>query len=273
MSGQPTLTPISVKRSHGLGNVILLLPLLDKIAAQGTRVQLVTQPQWVSAFQSLRPGFEVTAQAQPDTIDLDNLTASLRPSHYRSEEFASLLDVEGETPPPRLDIPDHWRSPFVQWEGAIGFAPEAGHTSRQWPREYSVVLADALKGSPLVLIGTSTQPELPCDFDFRSSLNLEDLLGLVSVLQLLICMDSGALHLATALGIPAIAIFGGVAPQYRIREEQKVFALQANLACCPCNKVEVCEGRYDCIKAITPEVVLNVVQNWERTPARIIQRI
>jgi hypothetical protein len=38
-------------------------------------------------------------------------------------------------------------------------------------------------------------------------------------------------------------------------------ALHAALACCPCNKQETCEGRYDCIKAVRPRDVLEALRH------------
>lgn len=266
-------TFLSVKRCHGLGNVIMLLPVLDGMAERGVRVQLVTRPQWVPALRRLRPEFSISDRAEAGTLDLDAATASLKPERHRGEEFAEILGFGGPVGPARVAIPPEWSAPFLRWEGGIGFAPEAGHPSREWPAAYSSELAARLRGAPLVLLGTKASPLLDCDLDTRGRLSLEELLGLLGVLRLVICMDSGMLHLSAMAGVPTISIFGGIDPTYRIREEQHVIALQAALPCCPCNKQELCQGRYDCIKAIGPGAVLDAVEDYERARTRTVRRV
>lgn len=264
---------LSVKRCHGLGNVIMLLPVLTTLIEKGVRVHLVTQPQWVDTFQKLCPKLTVSDQCRPGTLDLDLATESLRPQSHRSKEFAEALNIDAAVTFSHLQIRREWSEPFSQWKGAIGFAPEAGHNSRRWPVEYSRDLASILKGSPLILLGTTFSPSIPNDLDTRGQLNLQELLGLLKVLRLLICMDSGMLHLGAAIGIPTIAIFGGIDPRFRILEDQRVVALQADMDCCPCNKQETCGESYDCIKAITPQAVLDVVEICLSTTTRVIHRI
>jgi hypothetical protein len=264
---------LSVRRCHGLGNVIMLLPVLEQLAGQGYAVRLVTQPQWVGALQRLNPRITVSDSGPPDTIDLDRATHSLRPGAHRGKEFADLLGAAEPTRPPRLEVPAEWSAPFARWEGAVGFAPEAGHPSRQWPVEYCTELSDSLRGSPLVILGTDPSPPMPCDLDTRGQLSLEELLGLLNVLRLLICMDSGMLHLGAGVGVPTICVFGGVAPAFRVHQSQRVLALQAALACCPCNKQEVCEGRFDCVKAIKPCDVLDSMEEAGRAVTSAVRRI
>jgi ADP-heptose:LPS heptosyltransferase len=273
MSGRAKKRSLSVKRFHGLGDVIMLLPVLDSLVEEGVGVHLATDARWVGALRRLRPRIRIDGEARPDTLDLDSATATLEPRAHRSEEFARILGVSAALSPPRLQAPRSWRKPFLKWEGAIAFAPEASHPSRLWPVEYSAELAGRLKGSPLILTGSDERPSLPCDLDLRGRLNLKELLGLMSVLRALICMDSGALHLAAALGVPTFAIFGGVSPQFRIFPEQRVVALQAKLPCCPCNKKEVCAGRYDCTKVITPQVVIEAVESRAQVTARTILQV
>ncbi|MCA1612635.1 MAG: glycosyltransferase family 9 protein [Acidobacteria bacterium] len=267
----PLLT--SVKRCHGLGNVIMLLPVLDAMAAAGRRVHLATRCEWVGALRALRPEFDIDDEGRLGTVDLDAATASLRPDSPRGEEFAELLGVAGPLGPPRLRVPECWGRPFRRWAGAVGFAPEAGHPSREWPAGHSHMLAERLKGAPLLLLGTSAATPLPCDLDTRGRLKLEELLGLLSVLRQLVCMDSGMLHLAAAVGVPTVCVFGGITPGFRIHPWQRVLALQAELGCCPCDKRETCDGRYDCIKAVTPRAVLDALDDCLNSTSRIVRRV
>jgi ADP-heptose:LPS heptosyltransferase len=81
------------------------------------------------------------------------------------------------------------------------------------------------------------------------------------------------LHLAAAVGVPTVCIFGGITPEFRVHEGQRVLALQADLGCCPCDKQETCEGRYDCIKAVTPRDVLDAMEECLGSTSRSVRRV
>lgn len=251
----------------------MLLPVLDRLVEQGKQVHLVTRTEWADTLQKLRTNITVDDRRRAHTIDLDVATGSLMPVKHRSEEFADLLGVTGEIGAPRISVSEEWSRCFHPWRGAVGFAPEAGHRSREWPVEYAVGLGEAFKDSPLILIGAAKGSPIPCALDTRGRLDLKDLCGLLKVLRLLICMDSGILHLSAAMGVPTISIFGGVNPLYRIAATQQVIALQARMDCCPCNKQETCGGAYDCVKAISPQEVLHAVKESAKISDRRIRQV
>ena len=53
-SGMTTKRTV-VKRCWGLGNVLCLLPVLDKLCERGQEVTAITQEQWVPTMSRLRP--------------------------------------------------------------------------------------------------------------------------------------------------------------------------------------------------------------------------
>lgn len=252
-----------IKRTHGLGNVLLLLPVLEHLRDRGASVHLLTDPLWAEAVGELVRDVEVSpfAAATPETIDLDAMTMALKPVEHRTLELARLLGVEGDIPTRRYRIPESWGEPFDHLAGAIVFAPEATHPARQWSQDSTKKLAERLAGSPLVLTGVDPTEAIPCDADLRGKLDLRQMLGLLSKAKALVSLDSGTLHMATSLGIPSVAIFGGVNPRFRVRSNQQAIVLQADMTCAPCDKHETCDGRYSCLKRITPDVVRKAVHD------------
>ena len=264
---------LAVKRAHGLGNVVCLLPVLDKLCLLQSRITVVTQAEWINAFSVLKPEF--TWKADPDgrPIDLDALTESHRPAEHRTDELGRLLGQEPPFPAPVLKIPEQWRSPFEHLAGCVVFASEGGHPSRQWPHEQAERLAGLLEGRKLILIGTSSRWTLPAHVDLRCRLQLEELFGLLAVAGAVVTMDSGVLHLAAALQTPTVALFGGIDPKFRVRQNQHVVVLQSTLDCCPCNKNETCNGMYPCITGITAEEVIRAIDVAQATAHRVITRV
>ena len=67
----------------------------------------------------------------------------------------------------------------------------------------------------------------------------------------------GIMHIAAALGVPLVAIFGpGYVGRYAPRaDEGRVIVLRKDVSCSPCNKVR-CRSM-KCFKYITPEEVIS----------------
>jgi len=276
IAGNLTAQSVSIRRRHGLGNVICLMPTLDYLHSLGCEVQVVTNPQWIHAFSQLRPDYcwmSETGNFPNDIFDLDEMTRRKPPTEHRIDEFAHLLNITVPLPSPQLTVPHLWSKPFEHLAGSIVFAPEGGHPSRSWPMEKAAQVKATLPYQRLILVGTNPEPALPCDMDTRGQLELHELFGLLAVADAVITMDSGVLHIAAALQVPTVAVFGGMNPEYRVRPDQKVVVLQTNLPCCPCSKNETCFDRFDCIKAPTPQDVCNAVRLALETNQRIIRKI
>ena len=255
------LASLNVKRCHGLGNIILLIPVLDYLYKQGTAIRLVTRQEWVVTLSAIRPHFDIVSGFDEEAMDLDQMTSESYPSQHRSDELAGMLGIDGRIRSLVIDrIPPAWRQPFARLRDCIIFAPEAQHASRCWPEENCRLVKELFPEEQLVLVGTERSPAIQCDVDLRGQLSLSELFGVLSVGKLVISMDSAILHIAAALRKPTVAIFGGVDARFRIRPDQPVVALQSLLSCCPCNKRENCAERYDCIKTITADHVYQAGQ-------------
>ncbi len=273
------ITPcLSIKRSHGLGNVICLLPVLDRLHEEGYRINVFTRPEWIHAFSVLRSPYcwsaaDCQADCRGDAIDLDEMTCGLVPTEHRTDEFAHLLGLGCPFSSARLNIPEVWTKPFERFRDGIVFAPEGGHPSRCWPTEQAARLLDHINGDKLILVGTHSEPEIPCHFDLRGQLELHELFGLLAVAGVVVTMDSAVLHIAAALGVPTVAIFGGVNPGFRVRQDQHVVAITAKMDCCPCNKDESCSGGYPCIHAVQPENVAETIKLARNINSRVIRQV
>ena len=263
---------ICVKRTHGLGNVICLLPVLDRLAEQFGQVEVVTQPEWADTFEVLRPGVWWSNHPRTDAIDLDILTARLDPCEHRTDELGRLIGLEPPFSAPKIKIPEEWSSRYKHLAGMIMFAPEGGHPSRQWPKRQGRQFCEELQ-EKLVLVGTTSEPELPCKVDTRGTLNLQELMGVLANAAAVVSMDSAVLHIAAALGRPVVGIFGGIDPSYRIKPEQRAVLLRMEKECCPCNKNEVCDEEYPCIGVAEAEDVIEAVKLAQTTTRRVIKNL
>lgn len=151
----------------------------------------------------------------------------------------------------------------------VGIAPGAAFgPSKMWPVERYAKVADALieqtgaqvalltgpgeEGTRKAFLNAAEQPILTCDGGKPS---LETLKATISRLDLLICNDSGARHIAVAFGVPVICIMGPTSPAYSTGPYEKGQVLRVDVDCGPCQK-PTCHTDHRCMTRITVERVM-----------------
>ncbi len=82
--------------------------------------------------------------------------------------------------------------------------------------------------------------------------------AILDIIDLVVGLDSGLLHIALALGKPTVGIFGPTRWQY-LTTFPNFIPLAAKLPCAPCCKKNPKCVDYKCIKAVLPEEVAAVV--------------
>lgn len=154
----------------------------------------------------------------------------------------------------------------------IGIAPGAQHPGKVWPAEQMEELVRRLSADPnnhLTLFGGKEDRDLlerwaatyPNTESLACKVSFADELQAMARLDVMVTMDSANLHFASALGIPAISIWGATHPAagfYGWRQHPDN-VVQLPLPCRPCSAYgqKKCRyGDYRCLKGITAEMVL-----------------
>jgi ADP-heptose:LPS heptosyltransferase len=147
--------------------------------------------------------------------------------------------------------------------------PGSGSKKKVWPPERFLRLAQILKDQfdsrILILFGPAEGKEVEGVFegmDFKTFVQVKgfSLLELASVMQgcrLFIGNDSGISHLASALEIPTIAIFGPTDPRIWSPRGEKVWVVRREMPCSPCfqkRSIECIDS--ECLEGIGIEEVL-----------------
>ena len=107
---------------------------------------------------------------------------------------------------------------------SIGIAPFSAHTSKEYPLEQMKTVIEKVQSKikvNILLFGGGKEEEKKLHslanesenvFSTAGILNLEDQIKWMSQLKLMLSMDSGNGHLAAAMGIPVITIWGATHP-------------------------------------------------------------
>ena len=98
----------------------------------------------------------------------------------------------------------------------------------------SVVLLGSKGAANIVrkIIGTTQKKP----FILTGKLSLREAIIAISQARLFISPDTGSMHIAAALGVPQVAIFGSSSPEWTAPLNPESRILYKNLSCSPCFK-------------------------------------
>ncbi|MFW5735541.1 MAG: glycosyltransferase family 9 protein, partial [Oceanidesulfovibrio sp.] len=128
------------------------------------------------------------------------------------------------------------------WRGGAGEAllfPGAGHRAKEWPAGHWRKLATLLPSHGIACRFALGPAELERGFDGQgvptvTPESLDELASLVADASVVVCADTGPMHLAALSGTPALALFGPTsAGQWA---PVGVCVLRAGVDCRPCSR-------------------------------------
>ena len=158
---------------------------------------------------------------------------------------------------------------------AVAFMPgaEYGH-AKQWPAPHFAQLARDLiaRGQQVWVLGSakdreigqaiadSLAPEQAAQMHMLcGQTELGDVVDLLSLCAGAVSNDSGLMHIAAALGIPLVAIYGSSDPRHTPPLSPAARALSLNLPCAPCFERRCPLGHTRCLNELLPQQVLQAL--------------
>ena len=197
--------------------------------------------------------------------------------HHRST--LNSLGIPCSPAPPKLFLHDdeqQWAKEFLHRRGwntgdIIALHPGAGSRKKAWPPQRFAALGGILahKNKKLLIIEGPADKEAV--EEVTAGLNgipyvlihdtpLKKLAALVSCASLFVGNDSGISHLAAALEVPTLAIFGPTDPRCWAPQGEHSFWLQGTAECSPCGlkRRQDCQQQR-CLESIDVEDVLTVL--------------
>ena len=165
----------------------------------------------------------------------------------------------------------------TQHSPLIALHPGSGSHSlaRRWPLERWVEVGRALiaqHNAQLVIVGTASDggdelaAQLPSALNLTGQTTLPQLAAVLQACQLFVGADSGVMHLAAAVGVPIVALFGTTNPKaWRPWcPDGRCVVVQSDTPGCPCAYIgftirsDECEAR-ECMRGISVEKVMTAV--------------
>jgi heptosyltransferase-2 len=156
------------------------------------------------------------------------------------------------------------------------FCPGAEYgPAKRWPPEYFAELAQRLIHENIIvwLVGSPKDrpiaDQIVAAVRANTQLNdapamLHDLVGrtdlgtavdLIAAARIVVSNDSGLMHIAAALGVPLVALFGSSSPAYTPPLSPCARIAHIDIECSPCFRRECPHKHFKCMRDLTPQTV------------------
>ena len=162
----------------------------------------------------------------------------------------------------------------------IGIAPFAMHASKIWPvQNYAKVIEQSIKKFPVKFFLFGGGKDLIFFESLRETfpghcvivagqLKIKQEVALMRQLDLMLCVDSSNMHLASLAGTPLLSVWGGTHPDvgfgpYGKNNESILQVGRDVLPCRPCSvygREDCYRGDFACLNYITPDQVVGRIE-------------
>lgn len=187
-------------------------------------------------------------------FELPPITPPVRKRHEMSPETAAIAGSRDQK----------------RW---IGIAPFAQHEGKIYPTELMEKVIARLSTVPdtqLFIFGGGTQEKIYADMMESRYPHVTSVIGrirlgqemeLISQLDLMVSMDSSAMHMASLVGVPVVSVWGATHPYagFYGMGQDPLNAIQLDMPCRPCSiygNKPCSRGNYPCMHGIDPEQLL-----------------
>ena len=203
--------------------------------------------------------------------------------HYRLHMLRATLGIEGDPDAFVPDVHEPHRQRMRTWlvrRGYAGRAPlvalapaAAYRPAKEWPAGYYSELMDLLAarhGGEFVLVGAAGERPR-CEQIAAASrcgaivaageITVGEAMALLTLCSGLVGNDSGATHLAAALGVPTVGIYGSTAPSSTGPPGPRAKVIYRQLECSPCLRRTCRLGHYDCLRGVGAAEVASALED------------
>ena len=194
---------------------------------------------------------------------------------YYYQDLATALGAPPDESMPKLKV----EVPSPASPATVAICPGAEYgPAKRWPVDRFAAVArhfqDKLKAK-IVVLGAGGDAAIALEFaalapgaeNRAGQTTLAEFISILAGSRLVVCNDSGAMHLASALGVPTVAVFGSTEPLLTGPMGPRTRVLRHHVPCSPCFRRE-CPLDFACMLSLPPELAIAAGEDLLREAAR-----
>jgi ADP-heptose:LPS heptosyltransferase len=223
-------------------------------------------------------------------------------TRHLADEFARALGVIADMSCVNLRAPDQVQRRLARrlrevnpdQRPVIVLHPGRTWPVREWPAERWRELAQLVSSNTsavMIKVGTDTDSmgqlrplaPFPDVVDWTNQLDADETVALLGQVDALVAIDSGPLHIAGVLGLPAVGLFGAIFSHLRLNPRARVTTVTGDVDCLGCHHAPSgqlhwrtgCPHNIACMNTISAETVFNALvglQIFESSRSRTCRR-
>ena len=270
--------------AHGRFGLMERWRLGRELAKEGYDQAIVLPNSWKSALLPffagipLRTGYlgEFRHGLLNDKRRLDRRAMPRLVQRY-SALAAPAGNVPAPPPQPRLRVDPEAQSASLARLGLtreqpiLALCPGAEFgPAKRWPEAHYAAVARAKleQGWQVWLFGSAKDQAVTAEINqlagdacnnLAGQTSLEETVDLLACAAAVVSNDSGLMHIAAAVDVPLVAVYGSTDPGYTPPYSDKARVVRLGLDCSPCFKRECPLGHLDCLNKLGPERVLEAL--------------
>ena len=103
-------------------------------------------------------------------------------------------------------------------------------------------------------------------YNLAGETSLAQAIDLMSCATAVVSNDSGLMHVAAALNLPLVAVYGSTSPDFTPPLADQVAIVRTGIECSPCFDRTCRFGHYDCLRLLKPSLVIDALTQLVGTP-------
>lgn len=151
--------------------------------------------------------------------------------------------------------------------------PGSSHKTQRWYPEKFAAVADYVQercNATVVFTGADADREqvqqiielmnTKRHMNLVGKTNFWEFASLIKNADLVLAIDTSAIHIASAFNVPTVALFGPTMPQFWGPSTKKSKVIQHDNVCTGCRRYECIIKTHECMKTIAPEEVITAIK-------------
>jgi ADP-heptose:LPS heptosyltransferase len=236
--------PILIKRQYAIGDVVLITPIIRAIAQSRPLSPILVETDFPELLadhpQVYQAAKTITVPGPHLTIDLNGAYESTTQTHVvdaywqkAAEVITGLEPVDHRTELFPSATDQRWAQRHIQGQTALLSVDSTTWPGKNWPTERMQQVAHYLtsKGWQVIAVGSKNR-SVPTDWpkvvNLVGQTTLPQLASLCAQAQLVVTPDTSLLHLAQAVGCPAVSLFGVTRSRYLTTRGSRCVAVESD---------------------------------------------